>query len=224
MCDCGTIGSSASTLFLRAWRIASSIPAIRQLVVIELSQIAVEIEHQNGDQHQHAADQREEEELDRRVFAPRSAPDADQEIHRQQHDFPEDVEQEEIECQKDAHHARFQQQEQDAVGLHMLVDLPTRGHRQHAENGRQDDQRKADAVEAHHVVDVERRDPVDREEVLHLGDAALEIGAEPPTEERDRSAQARRVVTASVINRITSGVAEQRQHQRTERRQEHEGR
>ena len=104
--------------------------------VVELAQIAVEVQHQDGDQHQHAAEQRVEEELDRRVFAPRAAPDADQEVHRQQHHFPEDVEQEEVERQEDAEHARFEQQEQNAVGLHVLVDRPAGAHRQHADERR----------------------------------------------------------------------------------------
>ena len=69
---------------------------------------------------------------------PRPAPDADQEVHRQQHHFPEHVEQEEVERQEDAEHARFQQQEQDAVGLHVLLDRPAGAHRQHAdERGQQ---------------------------------------------------------------------------------------
>ena len=58
------------------------------------------------------AEQRVQEKLDRRIFAARAAPDADEEIHRQQHHFPEDVEQEEVERQKRADHARFQEQEQ----------------------------------------------------------------------------------------------------------------
>ena len=56
-----------------------------------------EVEVEQRDQHQHRAEQRVEEELDRRVLVPRAAPDADQEVHRQEHDFPEDVEEEEVE-------------------------------------------------------------------------------------------------------------------------------
>ena len=39
-----------------------------------------------------------QEELDGRVQAPRPAPDPDDEVHRDQHDLPEDVEQEEVEA------------------------------------------------------------------------------------------------------------------------------
>src|SRR5262245_2663591 len=59
--------------------------------------IAVEeVQRQNTQQHEHRAKQRVQEELDGRIQAPPMAPDANQEIHRHQHDFPEDVEQEKI--------------------------------------------------------------------------------------------------------------------------------
>ena len=103
-------------------RVSCDVTQMPQSVALSWLQIAVEVQHQDGDQHQHAADQRVQEELDRRIFAPRPAPDADQEVHRQQHDFPEHVEQEEIERHEHAQHARFQQQEQNAVGFHVLVD------------------------------------------------------------------------------------------------------
>ena len=41
-----------------------------------------------------------------------------------QHHFPEDVEQEEVERQKDAEHARLEDQEQDEIALHLLRDAP----------------------------------------------------------------------------------------------------
>ena len=64
------------------------------------------VKRQNRQQHQHRAGQRVEEELDRRVQPAVAAPDADQEVHRHQHHFPEQVEQEEIERHENAQHAR----------------------------------------------------------------------------------------------------------------------
>ena len=93
----------------------------RQLFAIQTRKIAVEIKHQHGDQHQHTAEQRVEKELDGRILFARSAPNADQEIHRQQHHFPEHVEQEEIQRDENAQHARHEQQEKNAVALHLLV-------------------------------------------------------------------------------------------------------
>ena len=59
--------------------------------------VAVEVEREDAEQHHHAADQRVDEELDRRVEPAAAAPDADEEVHRHQHHFPEQEEQEEVE-------------------------------------------------------------------------------------------------------------------------------
>ena len=139
------------------------------LLVRKKPKVAVIVEHKQGHQQQHAADQREEEKLDRGILAPRAAPDADQKVHRQQHHFPKHVKQEEIKRQEHAQHTRFQQQKQHAVALHMLRDRPTRAHRQHAEERREQNQRKTDAVEAEEVMDVPRRDPVVPDHALHVG-------------------------------------------------------
>ena len=134
----------------------------------------MEVQQQDRNQHQHAADQRVQKELDRRVFASRPAPDADQEVHRQQHHFPEHIEQEEVERQEDAQHAGFQQQEQYAVGLHVLGHRPTGTHRQQADQCGEHDQRQADPVDSHEVVDVERRNPGNVKGVLHRPDCRIE--------------------------------------------------
>ena len=126
---------------------------------LEQAGVAGEVEHQQGDQHEHAAHEREEEELDRRVFPPRPAPDADEKVHRQEHHFPEDVEEEEVQRHEDAQHARLQEEEEDAIGADVFLDRPTGPHRQHAEERSEHDQRQADAVQAEMVVDVEGRNP-----------------------------------------------------------------
>ena len=62
--------------------------------VVERAGAVVEVD--DGGQHQHRAGHRVEEELHRRVDAPLVAPDADQEVHGHQRDFPEHVEQEQV--------------------------------------------------------------------------------------------------------------------------------
>ena len=76
-----------------------------------------EVQRQDSQQHQHRAGQRVQEKLDRRVQPAVAAPHADQEIHRHQHHFPEQVEEEEIERHENAQHAHLQQQEQNVVFL-----------------------------------------------------------------------------------------------------------
>src|SRR5262249_54271428 len=85
-----------------------------------------EIETKHGDENKHAAQQRVQEELDGGIFALRPPPDADEEVHRQQHDLPKDVEEEEIQGQERADHACFQEQKQHQIAAHVFFDLPTR--------------------------------------------------------------------------------------------------
>ena len=61
-----------------------------------------EVQRQDGDQHQQPAELREEEKLHGGVHAALVAPDGDQEVHRDQHQFPGEVEQEQIDRQEHA--------------------------------------------------------------------------------------------------------------------------
>ena len=123
----------------RLWR---SAPAPRTC-------LAVDAQPQDGQQHQDRASHRVEEELDRRINAARSAPDADQEVHRHQGEFPEDVEQEQILRQEDTHHAHFEQQEEDHEVLDALFDRRPGGEdRDRRQEGGQQDQQDAQAIHA----------------------------------------------------------------------------
>ena len=82
----------------------------------------VDAQPQDRQQHQDRACHGVQEELDRRIHTLRAAPDADQEIHRHEREFPEDVEQEQVLRQENAHHADFEQQEEDHEFLDALFD------------------------------------------------------------------------------------------------------
>ena len=155
---------------------------------------AAEVEHQDRDQHQDTSHQRVEEELDGRVFLSRSAPDADQEVHRQQHDFPKDVEQEEVQSQKDSEHPCLEDQEQNQVALHLLVHAPGGEHCQHRDKAGQQHQRHADSVIAELVVDVPRPDPRHLDAVLVPVDgqnSGLVLGRPELLEQEDREHERR---------------------------------
>jgi hypothetical protein len=62
----------------------------------------------DADQHEQAAGQGVDEELDRRVHPPLAAEGADQEVGRDQHGLPEDVEQEQVQAHEDADHGRLE--------------------------------------------------------------------------------------------------------------------
>ena len=74
--------------------------------------VGAEIEGDHRQQHQHAAEECIQEKLDGCILTPRTTPDADEEVHREEHHFPEDVEQEEVQRHEDAHHARIEKQEE----------------------------------------------------------------------------------------------------------------
>ena len=121
----------------------------------------LEIKRQNAQQHDHRADQRVQEKFDRGVQAAVAAPDADQEIHRHQHHFPEHIEEEEIERHENAQHADLQQQEQNVIFLGANLDgAPGGKDRNSAEERRQDHQQEADAVDAQRVVRADGGNPV----------------------------------------------------------------
>src|ERR1700676_4004115 len=82
----------------------------------------VEIKEQNAQQHQHRSGQRVEKEFDRCVEFAWAAPDADQQIHWNQHRFPEYKEQEEIERHEYAKHPGLKNQEPDVIFLDAVLD------------------------------------------------------------------------------------------------------
>jgi hypothetical protein len=134
----------------------------------------VEVEREDAEQHHHAADQRVEEELDRRVQPPVAAPDADEEVHRHQHDLPEQEEQQEVERNERADHAGLEHQQEDVVLLHALPDgRPRRQDRDRAQQRRHQDQQDAEAVDAEEVVSPDRRDPRHALDELVLGAGAV---------------------------------------------------
>ena len=206
--------------------------ARHELLGREHPQIAREIEHQDRQQHQHAAEQRVEEELDRRVLPTRSAPDADQEVHGEEHHLPEDVEEKEIERHEHAQHARLEQQEEHVVGLHVLRDRPTRRTCQHREEGGQHDQRHTDPVDAEQIVDVEGWDPRLLHHALHAGLADSELrGANGPEERRPRHPEREhknhhRGGERHPADQLFAALGNdrQREHRGDERRQKHDHR
>jgi hypothetical protein len=107
------------------------------------------IDVEDGDQHQHGAGHRIDEEFGGGVDAALAAPDADEEVHRDEDDFPEDVVEEEVERGEDADQAELEQKQ---IGVELFLpvnDGPLRdvgGDRD--KEGRQDDKPEACAVDA----------------------------------------------------------------------------
>ena len=134
-------------------RVAQTTPAKKTRAVVE-------IESQDSQQHQHRAHQRVEKELDGGVEPARSTPNADQKVHRDQHDLPEHIEQEEVHRHENAHHAGLQQEQEDVVLLLSRLDGgPGRQESQNSEEGRQQDQQQGDTVDPELVSGTDGLDP-----------------------------------------------------------------
>ena len=122
--------------------------------------VVVEVERQNAEQHDDAADEGVQEELDRRVQPAVAAPDADEEVHRHEHHFPEQEEQQEVEADERAHHAGLQDEQEDVVLLQALGNRrPRRQDGDGAEERRQQHEQRAEAVDAEEVLRADRRNP-----------------------------------------------------------------
>ena len=79
---------------------------------------------QNGNQHQNGTEKSVEKKLDGSILPLRTAPNPNEEIHGEKHHLPENVEQEEIEGEKNTHHPRIKEKEEREIPFRCLVDLP----------------------------------------------------------------------------------------------------
>jgi hypothetical protein len=139
---------------------------------------------EDREQHQQARGQRVDEELERRVDPARPAPDADDEVHRHEHELPEDVEEEEVERDERAEHARFQHQHEEEVLLHALLHVAEREEDDdRREEGRKQHEEEAHAVDADHVLDAPLRHPLVLLEELELGGVGTEAGPQRERQE-----------------------------------------
>ena len=120
-----------------------------------------EVQRQNRDQHQQAAALREQEKLRRRVHAPFVAPDDDEEIHRDEHQFPGEVEQEQIHRQEHAHDSGQDPHQIEMEKADLLADLgPGTQHCDDAEEEREYQHQKAKTIDGKMKMNAEARDPV----------------------------------------------------------------
>src|SRR3990170_9092292 len=149
--------------------------------------VVIEVECQDAQQHQHATHQGIKEELDGGVELPWPTPDPDEEIHGDQHDFPEDVEEEEVEGHEDAQHPGLEKEHHHVKLFHALGDgRPGRQNGDEAEHGGEQDQKQADPVDAEEVLNADTGDPVVLLGELKLRSLRAEI---KPERQRDEEAE-----------------------------------
>ena len=118
------------------------------------------IERDDGHEHQQAAHRRVDEKLDRRVDATLAAPDSDQEEHRDQRCFKEQVEEQQVERNKDADHRRFKNEQKGVIRELSLLDRgPARQHCDRHQERRQKNEPQADAIDAQVIARINQPDP-----------------------------------------------------------------
>src|SRR5713226_6165051 len=132
------------------------------------------VQPDDAHEHEDGAGHGVEHEFDGRVDAALVSPDADEEVHGDEHDFPEKEEEEEVQREEDADHADFEHQQHDEKFLDAVLDaVPGGEHRDGGEERGEDDQEQADTVEAEMIVDGWDVDPFGKFFELVAGDADL---------------------------------------------------
>src|ERR1700674_4977546 len=117
---------------------------------------------QNRDQHQQRPDHREQHELDGGVNLAAVTPNSDKEVHRDQHHFPEHVEQEQIDREQRTEQPGFQHEHEEAEFARSLFDIAAAGveQRQSNQNSSQQDQEQTNPVNTNMVCNAECGYPV----------------------------------------------------------------
>src|SRR5262249_44909862 len=100
---------------------ASAAESLEQRRVVEASANVIEIDHRA--QHQNAAGHRVEEELHRGVDAPVVAPHSDEEVHGDKRNFPEHIEEEQIQRHEYANDTKFEQQQERVEERRLFLDV-----------------------------------------------------------------------------------------------------
>ena len=179
--------------------------------------VVVKVECEDPQQHHDAADEGVEEELDRRIQPAVAAPDADEEVHRHEHHFPKQEEQEEIEAHKRADHARLEDEQEDVVLLQTLGDRgPRRQDSDRTKERRQQDEKRAETVDAEKILRADRRDP--RQPLDELIARILRVVPEPQGHRNQEPSQTEEI--RNPPNRAAILFRNKEQNDRARQRQE----
>ena len=149
-------------------------------------------ERDDRGQHQQRARHRVDHEQQRRAQPARAAPDADEEVERDEHRLPEDVEEQQVLGDEDADQRAGQQQHQPVVGARPLPPGPERVADRRREHDRgQADEPDREPVEADVVGDVQVAEPglLMLELQARLVEVEARHGVDPERDLRERHEQ-----------------------------------
>ena len=134
------------------------------------------VEPKNRRQHEHRRDHGVHEEFDGGVDLAPMAVHSDQQRHRNQGGFPEEIKHEQIERHEDADQRRLQHQQDDEEFLYPLMNrFPGDQHAQWGEKSGQHHQPHGNSVHAHVVMNVGYRNPCAIEFILKPGLGPMEV-------------------------------------------------
>ena len=176
------------------------------------------IHRHDGEQHQHRAEQRVEEELEAGIDPARPAPHADDQEHRDEAALEEQIEQHQIERAEGADHQRLEHEERDHVFAHPALDrVPAREDADRHQRRGQDHERQRNAVDAHGIGDG-AAEPRPLFQELEFGRARIEA---PEQDQRDRKGDERRPQRDPArVAHARFVLVEERDEQRAGERQE----
>ena len=178
----------------------------------------------DGQQHQHRAEQRIEEELQAGIDAACATPNPDNQEHWDQAGFKEDVEQHDVERAEDADHQRFQNKERDHIFAHPLLDaFPARQDTERHQEGGQDHEQHRNAVDTEMVADAPLLDPLNLFNELEVRTGIVEIDPDGKRhQEGDDRCEQRHIAHVATGNLTV--FPNQESDQRTDQRQESDDR
>src|ERR1700686_3098777 len=143
-------------------------------------------DREDGDQHREAAEDRVDQEFERGVDPTSLAPHPDQEVERNQHRLPEDIEEDEVQRQEDAGGGGLQEEQQQDELFESTGGRVGEDDGDQEEQGIQAEQEEAQAVDAEVIADSQRGNPLQRflELQVEIAHALLES-----TDDRDHQGQ-----------------------------------
>src|SRR2546425_3519933 len=120
---------------------------------------AVEVEGKDRKEHDHEPNLCENEEVQRRVSAGRSTPDSYQEEHRDDHEFPENREEQEVEGHEDTDECHLEEQEEAEECLRPVLLVPVENDRECRQQSGEPDERDAQTVDTNDVIETKLGPP-----------------------------------------------------------------
>src|SRR4029078_7120162 len=131
--------------------------------------MVIDVQKRDAHQHEHAAEQRIEHIFQCGIMPFRTAaPELDQKVAGNQHEFPKHEKENQVQRDEDPHGRGFQSQQGHHVQLGLIANgVPGINDHYNGQTGGQSDEQDAEAIHSQVVADAQRRNPWDVFDELH---------------------------------------------------------